>query len=413
MVFENVFDELKWRGFVEQVTDEDVLQKELSERKLTGYIGFDPTADSLHIGSMVPLMALHHLQRHGHRAIAILGGGTAMIGDPSGKTEMRKMLSREAIIANGEKIRRQIGIFVDFSDQKTRPLALDNADWLLKLRYIDFLRDIGRHFSVNRMLAAEAYKIRMETGLSFIEFNYQILQAYDFWVLFREYNCELQMGGNDQWGNILAGTELIRRKEGSDAYGLTFPLLTTAGGQKMGKTASGAIWLDAERTTPYDFYQYWVNVDDRDVIRFMKLFTLLSPSDIAAYEALSGAELRKAKKRLAYEVTAFVHGKPAAEEAEKASEALFGQGGEDTAVPETVLPQEEAEQGIPVSRLFAMSGLARSAGEARRLIRQGGLYIDGKRVDDETRMISTVDFGDEGTLLLRSGKKRYHRIRLQ
>ncbi len=413
MAFDNVYDELVWRGFIEQVTDEDELKSKLGQGSITCYVGFDPTADSLHIGSMVPLMALHHMQRYGHRVIAILGGGTAMIGDPSGKTEMRKMLSRDTINANIEKIREQIAVFVDFSDRKTEPLALDNADWLLELRYIDFLRDIGKHFSVNRMLAAEAYKIRMETGLSFIEFNYQILQAYDFWVLYRRYHCELQFGGNDQWGNILAGTELIRRKEGADAFGMTFPLLTTAGGQKMGKTASGAIWLDASRTKPYDFYQYWVNVDDRDVIRFMKLYTLLSPEEIASYAELSGAELRQAKKRLAHEVTAFVHGRTAADEAAKAAEALFGRGGEPAAVPETVVSREEFLNGLPVPRLFAMTGLAKSSGEARRLIRQGGLYLDGRRIDDETRMITLSDFAEDGTLMLRSGKKKYHRLRLE
>ena len=404
MEFDNVYDELKARGFVEQVTNEEELRLLLQRDRITCYIGFDPTADSLHAGSLVPLMALHHMKRYGHRPIAILGGGTAMVGDPSGKTEMRKMLTREQIIANGEKIKRQIQTFIG-SDG----LIIDNADWLLELKYIDFLRDIGRHFSVNRMLTAEAYKIRLETGLSFLEFNYQLLQAYDYLILYQKYGCRLQMGGNDQWGNILAGTELIRKVEGADAYAITFPLLTTASGQKMGKTAQGAVWLDAEKTTPYDFYQYWINTDDRDVIRFLQLLTLVSQKDIAAYTRLKDEALREAKQRLAYEITKIVHGEEAAEKAREVSEALFRRGEIADGIPETRIAAAEFEKGFPIAALAARVGLTPSSSEARRLIRQGGLYLNGMRIEDETAVVKPSDF-ENGGILLRAGKKRYHRV---
>lgn len=410
-MFANVYDELKARGFVEQVTNEDDLRGLLDRERIACYIGFDPTADSLHAGSMVPLMALHHMQRYGHTPIAILGGGTAMIGDPSGKTEMRQLLTRERIAANGKNIQRQAGKFIDLAGGNAR--LIDNADWLLQLNYIEFLRDIGRHFSVNRMLAAEAYKARLETGLSFIEFNYQVLQAFDYLVLFRKYNCRLQMGGNDQWGNILAGTELIRRVEGADAHALTFPLLTTAGGEKMGKTASGAVWLDAKKLAPYDFYQYWVNVDDRDVIRFLKLLTVVPLEEIAGYEKLTGAALRQAKQRLAFEITAFLHGQAAAKEAEAAAQAMFGGGDSDAAaIPETAIAAGDLGDGVPLPNLLKQLGLVTSASEARRLIRGGGVYLNDERVQDETRSVSAADFAGDA-LILRLGKKRYHRLRLR
>lgn len=411
-MFDTAFEELKARGFVEQVTHEATVRSLLAGEKITFYIGYDPTADSLHAGSMVPLMAMHFMQRYGHRPIAILGGGTAMVGDPSGKTEMRRMLSRDEIIANGEKIARQIARFIDIGDDAG--LVVDNGDWLLSLNYIDFLREVGRHFSVNRMLAAEAYKLRMETGLSFLEFNYQLLQAYDYLMLFERYGCRLQMGGNDQWGNILAGTELIRRVHNADAYALTFPLLTTASGQKMGKTAAGAVWLDAEKTSPYDFYQYWINTDDRDVIRFLRFFTVLPLQEIAEYEKLEGAELRLAKQRLAFEVTAFVHGRAEAEKAKAASEAIFGRRGGQIAegAPETLLSRIEFEHGLPVVQLFTRTGLTPSNGEARRLIRGGGLYLNDRRIEDEKMVVTLEDFNDD-YLILRAGKKRYHIVRLQ
>ncbi len=403
----NVYDELSERGFIQQVSNEAVLSKKLAEEKVTCYIGFDPTADSLHAGSMVPIMALAHMQRFGHKPIAILGGGTTMVGDPSGKTEMRKMLTREQIIANGEKIKQQLARFLDF--ETGQAIFIDNADWLLDLNYIDFLRDVGRHFSVNRMLAADAYKIRLETGLSFIEFNYQVLQAYDYLTLYRRYGCTLQMGGNDQWGNILAGIDLIRRIESAEVEAITFPLLTTAGGQKMGKTAAGAVWLDAEKFPPYDFYQYWVNVDDRDVGRFLKYFTFLPLDEIKKLESLQGADLREAKAILAYEATKNVHGEAAAQQARQATQALFGDGASSDAVPQIAMPSEKFQQGLGVIDLFVAAGLANSKSEARRLIAQGGAYVQGRRIDSIEEKIGLNDF-QERAILLRAGKKRYQKV---
>jgi tyrosyl-tRNA synthetase len=317
---------LRERGFIQQVSDEEDLKRQLGEGRVTFYSGFDPTASSLHVGSLVPLMAMAHLGRAGHRPIAVLGGGTTMVGDPSGKTELRQMLTKETIAANRVGIEAQIRrVLAAVPDV----VVVDNGDWLLPLNYIDFLRDIGRHFSVNRMLAAEAYKLRLEKGLSFIEFNYQLLQAYDFLVLERSHGCTLQIGGDDQWGNIVAGVDLIRRVDQKQAFALTFPLITTATGAKMGKTAAGAVWLDAARTSPYDFFQYFVNVDDRDVVRFLKLFTVVPLPEIARFEAVEGAELRDAKRLLAHGVTAIVHGATAADEAQRAAAAALGGGGDD------------------------------------------------------------------------------------
>ncbi len=404
----NVLIELEKRGFLEQVTNRDVLEAELSQRKMTCYIGFDPTASSLHVGSMVPLMSLFHMQRYGHRPIAVLGSGTTMIGDPSGKTELRQMLTREKIVENGHKIKEQISKFVSFENDNG--VFVDNADWLLELNYISFLRDIGRHFSVNRMLSAEAYKMRMETGLTFLEFNYQLLQAYDFLVLNRKYNCELQMGGNDQWGNILAGTELIRRADGKDAFAMTFPLLTTSSGQKMGKTASGAVWLDPDRTSPYDFYQYWINVDDKDVVRFLGFFTDLPFDEIAEYSKLEGADIREAKRKLAVEVTGFVHGQDEALKAERAAVSVFTGDSDGDGIPETLISASDlAERSV--SQLLADVGLTKSKGEARRLIRNGGFYLNGDRVLDEERFLAESDFSAQG-LVFRLGKKRHHRLLL-
>lgn len=404
----SVFDELQQRGFIEQVSDEAALRQLLESKKIACYIGFDPTADSLHVGSLVPIMALAHMQKWGHKSIAILGGGTAMVGDPSGKTEMRKMLTREQISANGEKIRKQLARFLDFDDG--RALMVDNADWLLNLNYIEFLRDIGRHFSVNRMLAAEAYKIRMETGLSFIEFNYQILQAYDYLMLHRRHGCLLQMGGNDQWGNILAGVDLIRRVDGAEVQALTFPLITTSGGAKMGKTAKGATWLDDEKTSAYEFYQYWINTDDRDVGRFLKFFTFLPIQEIGALEKLQGADLREAKQALAFEVTKLVHGENAALQARESSQAMFGDGaGHADGVPSSEWARQEFQAGVSVVDLFVKSGLASSKSEVRRLIDQGGASINQRRVLSHEERIELQDVVDGG-LMLRAGKKRYHRV---
>lgn len=404
---QNVYDVLKERGFVQQVTDEEGLRELFERERVSGYIGFDPTADSLHVGSLMPIMGLVHLQRCGHRPIVVIGGGTAMVGDPSGKTEMRQMLTREQIAANAEKIKAQIGRYVDFSDD--RAIVVDNYEWLAPLNYIEFLREIGRHFSVNRMLAAEAYRIRLETGLSFLEFNYQLLQAYDYLVLYRRYGCKLQMGGDDQWGNIVAGIDLIRRLEGVETYGLTFPLITTASGQKMGKTAKGAVWLDPQKTSPYDFYQYWINTDDRDVERFLAYFTLLPMDEVRRLGSLRGEEIRQAKEVLAYEVTKLAHGEEEARKARDAARAAFYGAGDIEALPSTTIPRAALERGISVVDLFVQTGLAKSKSEARRLIQQGGAYINGERVDD-IEAVASLEHLQDGHLILRAGKKRYHRV---
>jgi tyrosyl-tRNA synthetase len=404
----NLFDVLRERGFIQQVTDEENLSRILSEQKVAAYIGFDPTADSLHVGSLLPIMALIHLQRHGHFPIVVLGEGTAMIGDPSGKTEMRQMLYREQIHTNAEKLKQQLNRFLHFDEGKAA--IVNNSDWLLELKYIEFLRDIGRHFSVNRMLAAESYKIRLETGLSFLEFNYQLLQAYDFLTLFRSHHCILQMGGDDQWGNIVAGIDLIRRLESAAAYGLTLPLLTTSSGQKMGKTAKGAVWLDATKTSPYDFYQYWINVDDRDVKRFLALFTLLPMAEINRLSALEGAELRQAKEILAFEVTKITHGEVEALEARKASRAIFGgDEGDLDGMPSSNIARQQLEEGIAVVDLLLQVGLVTSKSEARRLIQQGGCYLNEQRVTMIEAKVGIADSID-GQVLLRAGKKKYHRL---
>lgn len=409
---ENIYDVLKDRGFIAQVSDEAALRKMLAEKTVTFYIGYDSTATSLHAGSLVPIMAMQHLQRAGHKPIAIVGGGTTMVGDPSGKTEMRKMLSEEAIRENGRAIHAQLDRYLHFDGKNS--LAVDNADWLLPLNYVKFLRDIGRHFSVNRMLAAEAYKIRLEKGLSFIEFNYQLLQAYDYLVLYQKYGCTLQMGGDDQWGNILSGIDLIRRVEGAKAEAMTFPLLTTAAGAKMGKTATGTIWLDAEMLKPYDYYQYWVNCDDRDISRFLRLFTFLPSDEIVRLEALQGSEVRLAKQALALEATSISHGDQAAEEAQKAAAAAFGPDGDKglrdlDAMPATKIPCSRLADGINPIELFTEVGLTGSRGEAKRLLKQGGLYVNDIRIESIEQMVTEKELTADG-ILLRAGKKKYHRI---
>lgn len=405
----NIFDVLKERGFIQQVTDEEEVRELLGKEKITCYIGFDPTADSLHAGSLMPIMAMAHMQRHGHHPIALIGGGTAMVGDPSGKTEMRKMLLAESIQANGEKFKQQLGRYLDFEGGKAS--FVNNADWLMELKYIDFLRDIGKHFSVNRMLAMEAYKIRMETGLSFLEFNYQLLQAYDFLMLFRTKQCALQMGGDDQWGNIVAGTDLIRRLESQRGYGMTFPLLTTATGKKMGKTEQGALWLSAEKVNPYEFYQYWINVDDRDVEKFLAYFTFLTMEEVCALGKLEGADIRKAKEILAFEATKISHGEAEAAKAREASRSMFQGGGQNAeSVPTTEIMRSELDAGIGVLALFEKVGLSPSRGEARRLIQQGGAYINETRIDDIGLIIDSTSIDDNNTIMLRAGKKKYHKI---
>ena len=408
---ENVFDVLRARGFVQQVTHPDVLRQRLGSERLTFYIGYDPTARSLHIGSLLTIMAMAHMQRAGHRPLVIVGGGTAMIGDPSGRTEMRQMLSPDTIAQNVQALRAQLQRYLSFEGDNGA-IIVNNADWLAELKYIDFLRDIGRHFSVNRMLTFEAYKQRLETGLSFLEFNYQLLQAYDFLVLFQRYGCVLQIGGDDQWGNMVAGVELIRRVADGEAFVMTFPLLATASGQKMGKTAAGAIWLDAELTSPYEFYQFWINVDDRDVQRFLKYYTFLPLEEITRLSALQGAELRQAKEVLAFEVTQLTHGEDEARKARDAAHALFEGTGELAGVPETAIPQVRLAAGVPVVDLLVETGLAASKSAARRLIQQGGASLNGTRLAHLEAVVTSADLHD-GALLLRAGKKHYHRVVVQ
>jgi tyrosyl-tRNA synthetase len=416
-----VYDVFQERGFIEKVTDEEKVPETLG-KKVTCYIGFDPTASSFHVGNLVPIMSLAHMQRHGHRPIALVGGGTGLVGDPSGKDEMRQILTYEEINKNAELQKKQFAQFLDFSNN--RALLLNNADWLTKLNYIDFLRDIGVHFSVNRMLAAESVKIRLETGLSFIEFNYQLLQAYDFWYQFKHYNCLIQMGGSDQWGNIVAGIDLIRRLEGKQAYGITFPLIMTADGKKMGKTEKGAVWLDPQRTSPYEYYQFWINTDDRDVKRFLALFTFLPMEEVQEkYGKLEGADLRKAKEVLAFEATKIVHGEGEAEKARNTSRGVFviphvkfyGEGSQTTkpekdSLPTTRIDKNKILEGIPAFKLFETAGLCASGSEARRLIEQGGAYINNKKVNKFDELIRQEDFNPNGTVLLRVGKKKFHRI---
>ena len=407
----NVYDTFKERGFIEQVTDETMVREVLAQ-PITCYIGFDPTARSLHVGSLLPIMSLAHMQREGHRPIFVIGGGTALVGDPSGKDEIRPVMTKEEIDSNAEGIKRQLSQFIDFTNGKA--LMLNNANWLVPLKYIDFLRDIGRHFSVNRMLAAESYRQRLETGLSFLEFNYMLLQAYDFWYLYRNWNCLLQMGGNDQWGNILAGADLTRRIEGQIVHGLTFPLITTADGSKMGKTNRGAVWLDRELTSPYEYYQYWVNIDDRDVKRFLSFFTFLPLHEIEELSRLQGEDLRRAKDVLAFEATRICHGREAAEKARSAARELFSQNAvkDIEAIPTYAMRSDEFGRGIEAYVLFQEAGLCRTRGEARRLISQGGAYVNGKRVPSIETIIGLDDIRDN-IILLRAGKKSYLKVYIQ
>jgi tyrosyl-tRNA synthetase len=425
----NVIDVLRQRGFIEQTTHDQELAEYIDQGNITCYIGFDPTASSLHIGSLVPIMSLAHMQRHGHRPVALIGGGTGLIGDPSGKTEMRKMLTVETIEENALGLKNQLSRYLDFDHGKA--LMLNNADWLTKLGYVSFLRDIGCHFSVNRMIKAESCKMRLdsEEGLSFIEFNYMVLQAYDFLELFNSHACRLQMGGSDQWGNIVAGIELIRRMNQRTAFGITFPLISTSSGEKMGKTAKGAVWLDPVKTSPYEYYQYWINTDDRDVSRFLLLFTFLPLDEIRETEQLQGAELNAAKAVLAFEATLLAHGREETLKAYQAAISMFGnrdmadnilptssipkRGSEidDVSVPESFVEAEKLNAGIPAFKLFQTAGLASSGGAARRLIEQGGAYVNGQRIDSFDFLISDRDLNDANTIVLRSGKKRFHKIR--
>lgn len=398
---------LKERGFVSQCSDEPGLAKLLDEERTTFYIGFDPTGDSLHVGHLQQLMAMAHLQRAGHRPIALVGGGTARIGDPSGKSEMRKILPVETIAANAESFRRQMSRFLDFSEG--RALLLDNAEWLAPLNYLEFLRDIGRHFSVNRMLTFEAYRMRLETGLSFIEFNYQLLQSYDYLVLYRRHGCRLQMGGDDQWGNIVAGMDLIRRLDGGEAFALTSPLVARSDGKKMGKTETGALFLDPRQTSPYEFHQYWVNVPDDDVERFLLRFTFLPVAEIRERCAHRDQRINEAKRVLARELTTIVHGADEARRAEEAAKAAFGGGADLSSLPTLEVSAADLERGLTVADAIVRSGLCATKSEARRLIAQGGAAVNGKRVTAVDATLARGDFS-AGAVVIQAGKKKHRRI---
>lgn len=406
----NAYDILREREFIEQTTDEKQIRHLLAKQKVTFYVGFDPSASSLHVGSLEQLMAMMHLKNYGHRPIALIGGGTGLIGDPSDKDKARPLLSLARVKGNVAALEKQIQQIL--KSDKQQVLFLNNSDWLKKVNYIDFLRDIGRHFSVNRLLTIEWIKNRLKTGLSFLEFNYQLLQAYDFWYLFKHYHCLLQLGGSDQWGNIVAGIELIRRIEGKEAYGITLPLLTTSGGKKMGKTEKGAVWLDAELTSPYEYYQFWINIDDKDTKRFLLLFTFLPTEEIKKISRLKGAETRKAKEMLAYEATKIIHGETEAEKARNASLSLFQKSGaRSDSIPTTLLDKKKLKDGIPIFKLFTTAGLCGSSSEAQRLIMQGGAYLNGKRLTKFNLRITGDDFKD-GEILLQAGKKKYRRLKL-
>ena len=406
---QNVFDTLKERGLIAQTTHEDEIRKMLGEKKITFYIGFDPTADSLHIGHFMQLIVMKHMQNAGHRPIILLGGGTTMVGDPTGKADMRPMITQDIIQHNADNFKKQMSKFIDFSDGKA--LMVNNADWLLKLNYIDFLREIGVHFSVNRMLTAECFKSRMEKGLTFLEFNYMLMQGYDFYKLNKEYDCIMEFGGDDQWSNILGGIELIRRKESKQAYGMTFTLLTTSEGKKMGKTEKGALWLDPEKVSPYEFYQYWRNVDDKDVIRLLKLVTFLPMEQIAEYEKLEGQELNKAKCVLAYEVTKMVHGEDAAKAANDAAVSIFSSGGTAN-MPSANISSADIGDGINVLDLLVNVKLIPSKGEGRRLIQQNGLSINGDKVTAVDFTVTPDMFKEDG-LVIKKGKKTFLKLVLK
>lgn len=405
-----VFEELTRRGLIAQMTHPEQIRELLDNQKITFYIGFDATADSLHVGHFLQMVVMKRLQQAGHRPIALLGTGTTMVGDPTGKTDMRKMLTPEEINHNAECFQRQMEKFVDFSDGKA--LMLRNGDWLLKLNYIELLRDVGVHFSVNQMLTAECFKTRLERGLSFIEFNYMIMQSYDFLKLHRDYGCMMELGGNDQWANILGGIDLTRRVTGDEVYGMTFTLLTTKEGKKMGKTENGAVWLDPEKTSPYEFFQYWRNVADDDVINCLKLLTFLPIEEIEEMEKWEGSQLNKAKEILAYQLTEMVHGKEEADKALAAAQAIFSAGAVSQDMPTTQLSAEEVGEGIPVLDLLVKTGLAPSKGEARRLVQQGGVTVDDQKVTDISAQVPASAF-EKGHVVLRKGKKAYHKVVLQ
>ncbi len=406
-----VYEELKQRGFIAQLTNEEKIKDLLNNNKITFYIGFDPTADSLHVGHFVQVMVMAHMQRAGHIPIALFGGGTGMVGDPSGKTDMRKMLTVDEINHNIYCFKKQMSSLVNFDEGKA--IMVNNADWLMNLNYIEFLRDVGVHFSVNRMLAAECYKQRMEKGLTFFELNYMIMQSYDFLMLHEKHNCIMELGGDDQWSNIIGGVELVRRTKQKEVYGMTFALLTNSEGKKMGKTESGAIWLDPEKTSPYDFYQYWRNTDDKDVIKCLNLLTFLPVEEIKELEKLDGSDINKAKEILAYEVTKLIHGKENADKAQNTAKALFSKGtnSEDMPCSEIDISQFENNE-ISVISLLTISKLAVSTSEARRLIKQGGVSVDGNKIADIATCINISQF-EKGYIIIKKGKKIYYRVNLK
>ena len=402
-----VYEELVARGLIAQVTDEEEIKEMVNNGKAVFYIGFDPTADSLHVGHFMALCLMKRLQMAGNRPIALIGGGTAMIGDPSGRTDMRQMMTKETIAHNCECFKKQMSRFIDFSEGKA--MMVNNADWLLDLNYVELLREVGACFSVNNMLRAECYKQRMEKGLSFLEFNYMIMQSYDFYALYQKYGCNMQFGGDDQWSNMLGGTELIRKKLGKDAYAMTITLLLNSEGKKMGKTQKGAVWLDAEKTTPYEFYQYWRNVDDADVIKCMKMLTFVPLDEINQLAKAEGSELNAVKARLAFELTAMVHGEEEAAKAKAAAEALFGGGGNLENVPTTTLTDDNfTDGGIGITDLLITCGLCPSKGEAKRLIQQGGVAVNEEKITDPFAIVGADAFA-EGFAMIKKGKKTYHK----
>ena len=401
----NVLDTLLERGYINQFTHEEETRELLEKEKITFYIGFDPTADSLHVGHFITMMFMAHMQRAGHRPIALIGGGTAMVGDPSGKTDMRKMLTKEEIENNVASIKKQMEKFIDFSDDKA--ILANNADWLLKLNYVDFLREVGVHFSVNRMLTAECFKQRLEKGLSFLEFNYMLMQGYDFYVLNQKYNCKMELGGDDQWSNMIAGVELVRRKAQGQAMAMTCTLLTNSQGQKMGKTVGGALWLDPKKTSPYDFYQYWRNVDDADVEKCLRLLTFVPMDEIKKLAALEGAAINEAKKVLAFEVTKLIHGEEEAKKAQSAAESLFGAGGNMDNVPTVKIENEQV--GSLLLDILVAGKIIPSKAEGKRLVQQGGLSLNGEKVTDIKRTLNKEDFED-GVALIKRGKKNFNKI---
>ena len=402
-----VYDELVARGLIAQVTDEKEIKEMINEGKAVFYIGFDPTADSLHVGHFMALCLMKRLQMAGNKPIALIGGGTAMIGDPSGRTDMRQMMTKETIAHNVDCFKKQMSRFIDFSDDKA--LLVNNAEWLLDLNYVEVLREVGAHFSVNRMLTAECYKQRMEKGLSFLEFNYMIMQSYDFYALFQKYGCNMQLGGDDQWSNMLGGTELIRRKLGKNAYAMTINLLLNSEGKKMGKTQSGAVWLDPNKTSPFDFYQYWRNVGDGDVLKCLRMLTFLPLEQIEEMDAWEGSKLNEAKEILAFELTKLVHGEEEAVKAQEGARALFSSGNA-AQMPETKLVDEDFEDGkIGILKLMVKAGLATSNGEARRNVEQGGVTIDGEKVTDVRMTLTKEQISAEG-IVVKRGKKKFMKV---